>query len=350
MIVRALLFIIAVSALNVCCPAPAAAQNGAGNKASSNKNEEFQVKYFDLTEGRVAFSYIDGAKRDIYVLDFKDLNVTPVVTSPGSDEAPAWSPDGRRLVFHSDMTGNNEIYSINYDGTDLMQLTNNKRSNENPSYSPDGKKIIFQSSAEKSESEIYIMNVDGSQPEAIIPDNEEGKQMNVTPRYSPRGTEMLYVTNAQWPGWDIMLYDFESKQSKFLTQGLGSYIRPAWKPDGSSFAFSYGSGDDLDIWYAEKGKPTPTPLIRRNGRDLDPCWSDNGKLIFFAGEMVAGQGDYQLFIYNSSPVKSAKNKSGEQIQQVMNSRGSIRHPSFTPFPTLASLMKKAGAPKGGTRQ
>ncbi|MFN8389648.1 MAG: hypothetical protein U0136_05105 [Bdellovibrionota bacterium] len=305
------------------------------------EDEEFQVKYFDLTEGRIAFSYVDGKKHDIYVLDFKDLNVQPIVSSPGVDEAPSWSPDGKKLVFHSDMTGDNEIYIVNYDGTDLMQLTNSKGSDENASFSPDGKTIIFQSARGGRGSEIYVMNADGTKQEAIVKLGDQADEKKVTPRISPRGTEALYVTNSQWPGWDIMLYDFQTKESKFLTQGLGSYIRPGWKPDGSSFAFSYGSGNDIDIWYAEKGKSSPFPLVRRDGRDLDPCWSDDGRLLFFAGETVAGQGDYQLFVFNSSPTKAAKGKNNaDPIQQVLISRGSVRHPSFTPYPTLASIAKE----------
>ena len=83
--------------------------------AAAADPQEFQVKHFDITEGRVAFSYIDGDKKDIYVLDFKDLNVTPIVTSNAVDESPSWSPDGRKLVFHSDMTGDREVYLVNYD-------------------------------------------------------------------------------------------------------------------------------------------------------------------------------------------------------------------------------------------
>ena len=301
------------------------------------ESAEFQVKYFALTAGRVAFSYIDATKRDIYVLDFKDLSVNPIVTSPGIDEAPSFSPDGKKIVFHSDLTGEKQIYLVNYDGMDLVQLTSGKGPNENATFSPDGKKIIFQSSRNVSGSEIYLMNSDGTKQEPLLIGGEYAADKNVTPRISPRNTEALYVTNAQWPGWDIMLYDFNAKESKSLTQGLGSYIRPAWKPDGGSFAFSYGSGNDIDIWYAEKGNSNPFPLVRREGRDLDPCWSDDGKLLFFAGEVVPGQGNYQLFLYDTSASKPGRNKGADKIIQVLNTRGSIRHPSFTPLPTLSSL-------------
>ena len=300
---------------------------------------DFQVKYFDLTDGRVAFSYVEGSKRDIYVLDFHALNVVPLVTSDGVDEAPSWSPDGKQLVFHSDMSGNTEIYIVNSDGRDLIQLTNSPGSDENPQFTPDGKQIIFQSARGGKGDDIYIMNIDGSKQTPIIGGNAEGRK-NVTPRVSPRGTELAYVTNSEWPGWDIAILDLKSKESKVLTQGLGSYIRPAWKADGSSFSFSYGVGQDVDIWYAEKGKAQPAPLVRREGRDLDPCYDDKGEVLFFAGELVAGQGDFQLFMYNPKRTAQKGDAGDPKIVHVMLSKGSIRHPSWTPFPTLESLVER----------
>ncbi len=301
---------------------------------AASDNPDFQLKYFDLTEGRVAFSYVSGENRDIYVLDFKDLGVQPIVSTQGADEAPNWSPDGTQLVFHSDVTGDKEIYLVKYDGSDLMRLTNSKGADENPHFSPDGKKIVFQSSRRVPGSEIFIMDVDGANQTVLVSNAEAQPDVkNVTPRVSPRNDEVLYVTNAQWPGWDIQIYNLKSKEIRSLSQGLGSYIRPSWKSDGGSFAFSYGTGNELDIWVAEKGKTTPMPFIRRDGRDLDPVWTDDSKLMFFAGEMVAGQGDFQLFLHDSSPTKSGK----ESTLQVLISKGSVRHPAWTPFPTVSSL-------------
>jgi Tol biopolymer transport system component len=39
------------------------------------------------------------------------------------DSAPAWSPDGTLIAFHSDRDGNFEIYVMNADGTNQRRLT-----------------------------------------------------------------------------------------------------------------------------------------------------------------------------------------------------------------------------------
>ena len=51
------------------------------------------------------------------------------------DEFPAWSPDRRRIAFHSDRDGDWEIYTMNSDGSDVIQLThsdNNSRDSRFP--------------------------------------------------------------------------------------------------------------------------------------------------------------------------------------------------------------------------
>ena len=51
-------------------------------------------------------------------------NLTPSVTYPlATHSAPAWSPDGRKILFVSNRGGNGEVYVMNADGTGLRKLT-----------------------------------------------------------------------------------------------------------------------------------------------------------------------------------------------------------------------------------
>jgi Tol biopolymer transport system component len=75
--------------------------------------------------------------------------------------APAWPPDGTRIVFYSDRDGNHEVYVIAPDGTDLTRLTNEPETDGLPAWSPDGRKIVFWSRRDGN-SEIYTMDTDGA--------------------------------------------------------------------------------------------------------------------------------------------------------------------------------------------
>ena len=73
----------------------------------------------------------------------------------------SWSPDGRRIVFVSDLDGNLEIYVINADGSRLRNLTRHPGHDSDPAWAPDGRKIAFATKREGN-FEIYVMNADGS--------------------------------------------------------------------------------------------------------------------------------------------------------------------------------------------
>lgn len=51
-----------------------------------------------------------------------------------SDVKPAWSPDGTKIVFESDRSGNDEIFVINANGTGQTNLTNHVADDEDPSF------------------------------------------------------------------------------------------------------------------------------------------------------------------------------------------------------------------------
>lgn len=302
---------------------------------------DFDVIYFDITSGRIAFVATDGQNKDIFVVDFKDLTVTPVVTSPVADESPMFSPDGKKIAFHSDMSGDREIYVANSDGTDVLQLTNSAGDDENPSWSPDGKKLVFQSVRNAPGSEIYIMNADGTGQSRIT----DTKKKNVGPRWSPRGDELLYATNVEWPGWDVVVHTLKTNESRIITKGLGSYTRPAWHPDGSQFAFTFGTSDEIDIWIAFKGKSQPAPLVRRPGRELDPTYDTDGQTVFFVSEQTPGAGDFQLYLHTTKrPQQTVKTDAvptdQEPIVQLMKSKYAVRQPTWTPFPSLNVLIKE----------
>lgn len=81
---------------------------------------------------------------------------------PFACDAPDWSPDGAKIVFHQlteELDGFYVLYTMAPDGSNPEQLTS--QPSFNPTWSPDGSKIAFVSSI-SGNSEIYTMNSDGS--------------------------------------------------------------------------------------------------------------------------------------------------------------------------------------------
>lgn len=98
----------------------AEALNGPVAGKQRTKGEEFTVGGFSWSPGGdlIAFSanrnsdLINGHTSDIYVLRLASDAVTKIVSLPGPDNSPQWSPDGKRIVFSSAM-GNPKFYHAN---------------------------------------------------------------------------------------------------------------------------------------------------------------------------------------------------------------------------------------------
>ena len=105
---------------------------------------------------RIAYR-TEGAQQDIFVAGTDGENERQVTNDPAKDWAPRWSPDGTRLAFYTNATGDYEVWLANPDGTGRVQLTESP--NEAPQvsvWSPDGSRIMtFLSGGDK---DTYVID------------------------------------------------------------------------------------------------------------------------------------------------------------------------------------------------
>ncbi|MEW8206033.1 MAG: hypothetical protein AB2733_07315 [Candidatus Thiodiazotropha taylori] len=97
--------------------------------------------------------YVQSTPLDIWVMNADGSNKIRLTDNGATNWAPSWHPDGKRIVFSSNMDdwrddyktyGHNfELYLINSDGSGLERITYNKIFDSFPMFSPNGKKIVF---------------------------------------------------------------------------------------------------------------------------------------------------------------------------------------------------------------
>jgi len=85
------------------------------------------------------------------------------LTNSGQNYWPAWSPDGRKIIFVSSGTGpyNRHIYIMDSNGENQSLFVGSCDEDYSPRWSSDGTQIVFVSSR-NGLGEIYTMNSDGS--------------------------------------------------------------------------------------------------------------------------------------------------------------------------------------------
>jgi eukaryotic-like serine/threonine-protein kinase len=90
----------------------------------------------------------------------------PRTEGPYSDRQPAYSPDGKWLLFSSNRSGNNDLWRLNRESGELQRLTDNEAQDWDPAPSPDGRYLLF-SSNRSGRYQIWMAEADGSSPRQV---------------------------------------------------------------------------------------------------------------------------------------------------------------------------------------
>lgn len=107
-----------------------------------------------------------GEGRYVFVMKADGSGVMQLSTMSNS-AYPDWSPEGSHIAF----SHNDDIYMIKTDGSAETNLTNSPEKDGQPKFSPNGQQIAWIKSS-GNESSIFVMNVDGSNPQQITTGGE----------------------------------------------------------------------------------------------------------------------------------------------------------------------------------
>jgi Tol biopolymer transport system component len=243
--------------------------------------------------------HVSACDNELYVMNADGTGLRRLTRNAalGPSADPAWSPDGRKLVFVERVERggapcrpvgrcDNEIYVLNADGTGLRRLTRNAVADGSPVWSPDGRSIAFTRDHGRQIVNIYVMNADGSgqrrltqslrrRPWIELAWSPDWKRIAFIASFSRRGAADIFVMNADGSGL------------RNVTNTVTTSFDFAWSPDGQRIAYLEGSpgGAPLSVVNADgTGKQRLTgPLMVDLGL---PSWSPDGRTIAFTGGSV----------------------------------------------------------------
>ncbi len=181
-------------------------------------------------DGRsIAFKHSNGFsdKNQIWLMDRDGGNVGNIPRATGWD--PTWSPDGKYILFASDMDGAVQLFTIRINGKELHKISSLPAIRGRSDWSPDGQFIVTYSGGPW-EHEVYLMNADGSNAHVISPlgGNSQGAS------FSPDGQWVVFTAYFDHPnddhGCEIYIMRIDGTDLRRLTDNDYCDYQPRWGP------------------------------------------------------------------------------------------------------------------------
>jgi Tol biopolymer transport system component len=258
---------------------------------------------FPGKDGRIAFQGLDDSlgRSELFTMRADGTHRHQLTAFAHADiELPAWSPDGSRIAFDSDVHGNVHVFTIKADGSGLAQVTSGDGFEFSPTWSRDGRTMLLEHVEDGSPDGLFLYDL-ASTSMTRLTSNPFG-QFDTRPRYSPDGTRVTFTRLKRFlPDGGalsaVLVMNADGSGLRRLTGYGENAAESDWSPDGRSIVFN--DSDDR-IQAAEIFSIRPDGTHRRQltrGRDSSsfrPVWSPSGRRIMFTRARF-GPGDAVTF-------------------------------------------------------
>ncbi len=174
----------------------------------------------------------------------------------------AWSPDGKTIVFVSNITGRNNLWLVPAEGGWPTQLTVSDQRQSHPAWSPDGNWIAYQSDYDGDEQwDIFIVSPKTGQVVNVTKTREISEE---NPTWSPDGRYLAYTVKPKTSSsYEINVFDTVLRDVKHVTSGSPLdklNANPIWSKDGKFIIYTQeeakGTNSNIFIVDVKTGKST----------------------------------------------------------------------------------------------
>ncbi len=231
------------------------------------------------------------------------------------------APTSGKIVFTSTRDGNSEIYIMNPDGSDQVNLSRDNAEDSKPVWSPNGEQILFVSDRD-GPPDLYVMDSDGSRVRRVF----GSRKYRSNPSWSPDGRKITYV---EGPESDANIYT-ATIRGKFVER-VAAGSMPSWSPNGREIVFSAISVNRSPLSvFSLRSRTKKMLLSSKIPWIVYPAWSPHGNKIAFSqidgvfNQGLLEWGQASLFVVNRDGIglhRIAKDETRAAIEPVWSPHG-----------------------------
>jgi Tol biopolymer transport system component len=177
-------------------------------------------------------------------VDLEAGSVRQLTGSLATDRQPAYSPDGRFIVFSSNRTGNLDLWLLDRASGQLRQLTDDPAQDWDPGFTPDGSRILFSSGRGGDHLEIWSIALDGSDARQISRDGVDAENPTMT-----TDGEWIVYTSGNFEHLGLFRIRPDGTEATQITSG--NQTNGEVSPNGRWALYVVGAGSDAEVRVVE---------------------------------------------------------------------------------------------------
>jgi Tol biopolymer transport system component len=261
---------------------------------------------------KVAFAryYSTEHAGDIYLVSLPNGEPSRLMFDEAVVSGPAWTSDGKYLVFSSDRLGDtHRLWKIRASGGEPEALAAGQEDAVAPALSRDGRRLAYTRPLQGTSIWRFEVNRAGGRgtlPTQLIASTAQ----DLGPQISSDGKRIVFASD-RTGSWELWACDSDGSNPVQVTSHNGPAMAgtPRWSPDGREIAFDFDPEGHPDIYVVNAGTGQPRRLTSGTSNNVVPSWSSDGQWIYFASNRT-GTTQVWKIPFEGGPAKQVTTNGG----------------------------------------